>query len=122
MVKIKRRWKEEITAACKDAGTYQPFFEGAIDTLAQILEQRDKIHKQYVDEGANPIVIRHTDRSEQKYTAKNPLLALESDLNSQALAYWKELGLTMKSWKELKNQINQNVGGLEDLLKGIADG
>lgn len=118
----KLQWKKQIEESCKEAGTYQPFFDGAIETLAMILEQRDKIHKQYVAEGSNPTVIRHTDRSNEKNIAKNPLLLLENDLNAQALAYWKELGLTMKSWKELKNQINQNVGGLEDLLKGLADG
>lgn len=118
----KFRWKEKIVSSCQEAGTYQPFFDGAIETLAMILEQRDKIHKQYVEEGSNPTVVRHTERSGEQNIAKNPLLALESDLNAQALAYWKELGLTMKSWKELKNQINQNVGGLEDLLKGIGNG
>lgn len=118
----KLQWEKQIEESCKEAGTYQPFFVATIETLAMILEQRDKIHKQYIKEGSNPVVMRHTDRSGQQYTAKNPLLALESDLNAQALAYWKELGLTMKSWKELKNQINQNVGGLEDLLKGIGNG
>ena len=36
----KATWKRRIKAACDEAGTYQPFFDLAIDQLAGIMENR----------------------------------------------------------------------------------
>ena len=43
----KSQWKEMIKEACEAAGTYQPHFDCVIDTLAGIMETRDRAQAQY---------------------------------------------------------------------------
>lgn len=57
----KEAWKKRIRKACVDAGTYRPYFDSVIVSLAEILETRDQVRKYYQDSGAQPIVMR-TDR------------------------------------------------------------
>lgn len=115
------RWVTLIKQNCIEAGTYQPYFDSVIDTLAQILETRDDIHDEYISSGANPTVIRNTERTNKTNISKNPLLMLEGDLNTQALQYWKELGLTPKGLKAL-NEAKENMtknDGLEMILSKL---
>ena len=81
----------------------QPAFEGAIKILAEILEQREKVYKQYIAEGAQPIFIRTLDRGNQN-PAKNPLLVTWQELNAQALTYLDSLGLTAKGLRRIKDR------------------
>ncbi len=81
----------------------QPAFVTAIATLAEILEQRDKVYKQYVEEGAQPIIIKTLDRGNRN-PAKNPLLSVWQDLNNQALNYMDSLGLTAKGLRRIKDK------------------
>lgn len=85
----KKEWIKQINSACKKAGTYQPHFKYVIDTLAQIMEDRDKVHEQYVESGSQPTVI-HTNKAKEANTVKNPMLVLEMELNAQALACWSQ--------------------------------
>ena len=118
----KAEWIRKIKAACRKAGTYQPQFRYVIDTLAQIMEDRDKVHEQYVSSGAHPTII-HTNKAKEQNIVKNPMLVMELDLNAQALAYWKELGLTPAGLKRLNAQVieKKNENGLEKLLEGLSD-
>lgn len=119
----KQKWKEIIIQSCVDAKTYKPYFDAVIDTLAQILETRDIIHKQFVDEGCQLTVIKHTDRSKQENISKNPLLMMEIDYNTQALKYWSELGLTARSLKTIQNGLaNDQDVRIEDLLSTLENG
>lgn len=119
----KKQWKEKIELACKEAKTYKPFFDGVIDTLAQILETRDNVHQQFLDSGAEPTIIKYTDRSNQANVYKNPMLVMENDLNSQALAYWGALGLHPQGLKKLNVDIvKEDRASFEDLLSSITDG
>ena len=119
----KAEWMRKIKAACKKAGTYQPPFTYIIETLAQIMEDRDKVHEQYVQTGAHPTII-HTNKAKEQNIVKNPMLVMEMDLNAQALAYWKEMGLTPGGLKRLNAEVvkdNQRQGGnLEKILEGLA--
>ena len=45
----KDTWVKKIKKACEEAGTYRPYFDYAITTLAEILEKRDDAAKAYVD-------------------------------------------------------------------------
>ena len=112
----KKEWKKRIEKACKDANTYKEYFDSVIDTLAQILETRDQVHQEYVDGGCKPTVITTTDRSNKENVHKNPLIAMEVELNGQALKYWAELGLTASSFKKLNVQVESSKS-LEDFLK-----
>lgn len=117
----KESWKKKIKQSCIEMNTYQASFDSVIDTLAQILESRDSAHEQYVAEGSHPTII-HVNKVNQQNVMKNPLLTLEMDLNAQALAYWRELGLTVKAFKDVKgaNEIKIDAGrGLEKLLEEL---
>lgn len=118
----KQKWRETIVQACVDAKTYKPYFDSVIDTLAQILETRDLIHKQFVEEGCQITIIKKTDRSQQENTYKNPLVVMETDLNTQALKYWIELGLTSKSLKSIQNSLSDDGVRIEDLLSTLENG
>jgi hypothetical protein len=50
-------------------------------------------------------------------------LQVWQDLNTQALAYWKELGLTPAGLKKIKDMVatsKTEVSGLEKALSGLA--
>ena len=113
----KEKWKDEIIKACKDAGTYQTYFEAVIDTLAKVLEERDKADEQYAQSGSNPTII-HVNRAKEKNVTKNPILVMRNELNTQALALWRELGLTPKGLRTLTADVveRSTSGGLEKLL------
>lgn len=114
----KRQWKNKIKSACEKAGTYQEYFESVIDTLAGILETRDKAQAKYEETGCNPIV-KHTNKAGASNIVKNPALVVIMDCNAQALAYWRDLGLTPAGLKRLgeKGLINKdNSGGLAGAL------
>lgn len=118
----KEEWKKLLIYNCQEVGTFQETFLPVIETLAQILEQRDQVHEQYVKEGSHPTITRHTERSGEKNTAKNPLLMIENDLNAQALAFFRQLGLTPKGLKELTSPtVNESktTAGLEQLLTAL---
>lgn len=118
----KKEWTRKINAACRKAGTYQPQFRYVIETLAQIMEDRDKVHEQYVQTGAHPTVI-HTNKAKEQNIVKNPMLVLEMELNTQALAYWRDLGLTPAGLRKLNAEVvkeNQSGGNLEKILEGLA--
>ena len=119
----KKEWIRKINAATKKAGTFRPEFKYVIETLAQIMEDRDKVHEQYVQTGAHPTII-HTNKAKEQNIVKNPMLVMEMDLNAQALAYWRELGLTAKAYKALAKEETSGAGtgaGLEKLLEGLAN-
>ena len=115
----KKEWMRKINAACKKAGTYQPQFEYVIETLAQIMEDRDKVHEQYVTSGAKPTII-HTNKAKESNVVKNPMLVIEMELNAQALAYWRDLGLTPAGLKKLNDDAMKpkKQSSLADLLNG----
>ena len=104
-------WKKTIIEHCENAGTYKPFFDSIINTLATIMETRDEAMKRYKEDGENPI-IEYTNKNGSTNLVKNPVLSLILECNDQALKYWQELGLTAKSWKQLtKKEIGEEGSG-----------
>ena len=111
-------WKKRIIAACEEAGTYQPYFDNAIESLAAILEQRDQVAKQYKAAGSEPVVVHVNNGGVANY-AKNPMLVVWADLNREALAYWRDLGLTPAGLKRLDAgavKTGQNKATFADVL------
>ena len=96
----KSRWKSKIKQACIDAGTYRDCFASVIDTLAGIMEMRDDARKKYEEAGGEPVVI-HTNKAGADNVVKNPALVVIMDCNTQALAYWRDLGLTPAGLKRI---------------------
>ena len=99
----KDTWKRRIKKSMQEAGTYQPYFDYAIDTLAGILETRDDAQKAYENSGRQPVVI-HVNKGGNSNIEKNPVLVVVENMNAQALVYWKELGLTPKGLKAINEK------------------
>lgn len=114
-----KKWKNKIKKACRNAGTYQPYFDHVIDSLASILEKRDEAEAQYIASGSLPVV-EYTNKGGATNMSKNPALVLWDDLNKSALAYWRDLGLTPAGLKKLnEDALKEKQAGFSDLLKDI---
>lgn len=94
------KWKLKINKQIKNIGLEPKEYASIVQTLSDILEQRDAVYAQYQEEGAVPI-IEYTNKGGATNTAKNPLLILWNDLNSQALTHWRELCLTPAAYKKM---------------------
>lgn len=116
----KTRWRNKIRKACEAAGTYQPYYDNVIDTLAGIMEMRDAAQKQYTDTGSVPVV-KHTNKAGATNVVKNPAFVAIQDCNAQALAYWRDLGLTPAGMKRLGDKDIVNKDGNMSLGDVLAD-
>lgn len=115
----KAEWKTKIITACQEAGTYQPFFDDVINTLAAIMEIRDSAVEQYEKSGGNPVVA-HTNKGGHTNIVKNPALAIINEQNQQALAYWRDLGLTPSGFKKLNGEaVKPKETTFEDVLANL---
>ena len=109
-------WRNRITEACEAAGTYKPCFDLTIDTLAMILEQRDTVKEEFEQSGQGYVIV--TDFSQKQ----NPLIKIVMDSNKDALAYWRDLGLTPAGLRRIDEQAVKDQKGkttLADLLNDI---
>lgn len=97
----RKEWKKRIEEACVDAGTYKPFFDSVIDSLAIVMEARDAAQAEYEADGC-VATMEYTNKAGATNVVKNPSLQIVNDLHKTALAYWKELGLTPSGLKRLK--------------------
>lgn len=95
-----KTWVKRIKEACEEAGTYRPYFDNVIVTLANILERRDEVQAYYEENGGEPIV-KYTNKAGAENMVTNPALSLWDNLNKSALAYWKDLGLTPAGLKKI---------------------
>ena len=116
----KTKWRNKIKKACTEAGTYQKYFDHVIDTLAGILETRDKAQEKFEISGGNPVIV-HTNKAGAQNVVKNPALCVVMECNTQALAYWRDLGLTPIGLKRLgeKGIIKDDGGGLAAALADL---
>lgn len=113
-------WRRKIIRAAKAAGTYQKYFDAVIDTLAGILERRDKAEALFLSTGEN-VLVKHTNKGGATNIEQNPVLRLINDLNRDALAYWRDLGLTPAGYKRLnlENAQTKSQEGLETILSKL---
>jgi hypothetical protein len=95
-----QEWKERIVESAKSIGTYREEFDDIIAMLSEILDRRDKIKKQFTDEGEIFLVKKVSDRGSVNYS-KNPLLATLENCEAQALTFWREIGLTPRGLKQI---------------------
>lgn len=113
-------WKRKIESACRDAGTYRPYFDATIRTLAEIMERRDEAADEYQRTGGRPIV-KYTNKGGATNPTKNPALVLWNDLNTTALAYWRDLGLTPAGLKKIDDSAMkpQKRSALSEVLREL---
>lgn len=116
----KAAWKKKIKSACEDAGTYETWCDIVIESLASILEKRDAAENQYRALKSLPVIV-HTNKAGASNPTKNPALVVWNDLNTSALAYWRELGLTPSAFRKLTGDAlrKERTGGLENALKSL---
>lgn len=115
----KETWKRRIKEATISAGTYRPCFDELINTLAGILEKRDEAEAEYKRLGSEPIV-KYTNKGGNQNMIKNPALTLWNDMNTTALAYWRELGLTPAGLKKLKDDaLREQTADFGSILRSI---
>lgn len=115
----KAKWKgiieEQIRAKKIDAAEYAP----VVETLAGILEQRDKVFTEYRKSKEGPVV-EYTNKAGATNLVKNPRILLWDDLNKSALLYWKELGLTPSSYKKITGgKPQKTISGLAEAIAAI---
>ena len=117
------QWKRKIIQQCKDVDTYQDAFLGAISTLSSLLERRDQAYAEFVAGGCQTMVERVSDRGAVNQSI-NPLLRLWQELNRDALAYWRDLGLTPAGYKRLNLEAAQakSNDGFEKILSQLITG
>lgn len=87
------KWIKRITDACKAVGTYKEAFDDVIATLADIMARRDAAQAAFKKSGG-ALLVNHVNRAGQSNIEQNPVLRMINDLNRDALAYWRDLGLT----------------------------
>ena len=115
-----KKWENRIKEATIAAGTYRSFFDPVISTLAGILERRDLAEKLFAQEGG-VVIVEHTNKGGATNKEQNPVLRLINDLNRDALAYWRDLGLTPAGLKRInekamdKKKSNPLAEALKDL-------
>lgn len=117
----KKAWQKCIRSMMDGVGTYRPEFDSVIDTLADILEQRDRAYQDFLDSGAEVVIKKVSDRGAEN-VGKNPRLQIWADLNAQALAFWRDLGLTPAGLKRIDETAIKNENkesALEAALKKI---
>ena len=113
-------WQNKIIKTCREAGTYQPFFDTIIEQLSQILEIRDNAVKQFKESGNSPVV-KYVNKGGHENVVKNPALVVINECNQQALAYWRDLGLTPAGYKKLgKDDIGERkTSAFENMLSKL---
>ena len=119
---LQTEWRKKIIKCCEAAGTYRPFFDTVIDTLAGIHERRDEALRQF-DESGGQIIVEHTNKAGATNLEQNPALRAINDMNRDALAYWRDLGLTPAGLKKIDERAlkEQKKTGLADILKGLGN-
>lgn len=118
-----KQWKTLLRRQLKALGNTEKAYDSVVSTLADILEQRDAVHEEYLADGCRP-VREYTNKGGATNTVKNPLLVLWDDLNKSALAYWRELGLTPSSYKKMTGDApkRERETGLAAALKKAGQG
>lgn len=113
-------WIIRIRSSCQLAGTYRPFFEDIISTLADILTRRDAARELFAESGGN-IIVNHTNKAGATNVEQNPVLRMVNDLNRDALAYWRDLGLTPAGLKRIDEAAmkQRKKSALGEALKGL---
>lgn len=115
----KDKWIYVIVDACQRAGTYQECFMSAIETLGGILERRDEAENSYDNTGRR-IVVEKVDARGNSSMMPNPALRVLNQLDHEALAYWRDLGLTPAGLKKI-NEAAMKEKSADPLAEALKD-
>ena len=113
-----RTWKGRLKKLMEAVGTYKPAFEPTIQAAAELLEQRDQVYQQYVQDGSQAMVKKVSDRGAENLV-ENPLLRTWREMQAQALKYFQELGLTSAALKKINDAAIKGSSELSPLDKAL---
>lgn len=117
-------WNKRITECCRAVGTYREAFVPVIETLSVMLERRDAAQTAF-DKSGDSLTVEHKNaRGGGVNIELNPTIKLINDLNRDALAYWRELGLTPAGLKKIDEAAmkQKKKSALAEALKEIGCG
>lgn len=95
-----KTYRKKIISDMKKAGTYKTEYNRVIDNLAKIYADMDKAREDFIKSGGN-FVVKHTNKNGSTNLAKNPFYLTIEGLQSNILAYSRELGLTPMGLKKI---------------------
>lgn len=99
-------WREKLTEQLNFDREYIPSFQTTIQILSEILEERDRVYACYIENGSEPVTAFTSDRGAVNLKP-NPLLKQWQDLNTSALSYLRDLGLTAAGLRKLQGQLQK---------------
>ena len=112
-------WKKKIITCMTEKDTFDESYLPVIITLAEILDRRAKVIKQFESEGSQYLITKISDRG-AKNQSKNPLLSIIQECERDALSYWTSLGLTPVSMKRLsKDEKDEDEPRMSPLAKAL---
>lgn len=98
-----RKWescRETIVRRMKGLGLYRSQYGAAIDRLAELYVQIDELAAEY-DECGREAIVEHTNKAGAKNLQMNPIMTAMLQMQTQALAHERELGLTPAAMRRL---------------------
>ncbi len=116
----KKKWKDLILEQLSGLGIHDVAYDSVIESLAAILEQRDKTFREFKQSGGES-VIRYTNKGGATNATKNPLLVMWDEQNKTALAYWRELGLTPSAYKKITGEGAKKESNRKGLAAALAE-
>lgn len=119
----KSGWKTKIKKSCVEAGTWKDCFAQPAETLADILEKRDAAQTAFEADGGE-ILVTYTNKGGAENQAVHPALKLVNELNRDALAYWRDLGLTPAGLRKINEDAlkPKRASPLADALRDAGGG
>ena len=116
----KDEWKKIIEEQISSNKNYLASFQTTIIILAEMLEERDRVYQAYLESGAEPVITFTSDRGAEN-PKQNPLLRQWQEINTTALAYLRDLGITPAGLRKLQGQLDNRKGQVsaEEILAKI---
>ena len=86
-------YRRIIQSRMESVGTFRQEYAAAIDRLAKLYVQREKVEAQFLAAGGEAVV-EHTNKAGATNLTKSPYLSALSEIDSQLISLERELGLT----------------------------
>lgn len=100
----KAQWKTVIEGQICFEPEFANSFQTTIMILSEILEERDRVYQAYYEAGAKPVVEFTQDRGAVNLK-QNPLLRQWNELNTTALSYMRDLGITPAGLRKIQGSL-----------------
>ena len=84
------KWRRKIKDNLKKLGTYDAAYNSVINTLADTLEQRDKVYGNY-KKNDEDMIVEYTNKAGKTNMVTNPKIVLWNELNKTALSIGRNL-------------------------------